>query len=708
MMNLSLIPDKIGTLEVVNKESVVIADLTEKVTITLKEGEKTGTLELVLPHIQPNGGYLFHENWYVGVPFVHRPIVEIWNDDITRRAKIHTRTDIEPQIEWFINKNRAVTLKLNGNFSSKPSIMIEKIKRNKLRFTQDDRNDFNKITGAVGTELFFTEGDLRIMLDLMENSYTTTDWKQLEYLRVSTLPDMMAQRLAAILPAATPNFKATGKVKSEMINRVILGWLNNSPQCQLDSYTSKPGARSLRDKIRLPISKFDEIEQALPHPSWAHAFCVVDTPQSSDAGALVALVEGATLQNGRVIPDPQGRIYSGLLHSALVFPQMIHPNRQVMVSAIAKQGCELGPNGIFNELPILQSDADYPQLPGRNVCIGFMDLDAWTYEDACVISKSMANNFTTDEVVEEVVRSVKPLGISEDMADAGGYLMVKQGDTVKKGQPVATLVFDAVPIKADINADGTETIETDVFTETRLHRYSSPLHGIVEDINVLTEQKEGIIVYRTTIKVKCTHYCGIGSKLAGRHSNKHIIGLVMDDEKMPWFIDPDGNKKHLDMVVSPMTIGGRKNPSLVMEVMTATAFKYGDRTDMVLPQFDHDNTFKFASEFLESFGLPEDCMFQLHLGEKELPNKTLVGWTFMTRLHHHAVDKLRAADQPHEDFREVPRFGAGNASVGREEYECLLEHGVHNILEEVNNISRMSGARNRLNSLLKVVGYEMV
>jgi hypothetical protein len=276
--------------------------------------------------------------------------------------------------------------------------------------------------------------------------------------------------------------------------------------------------------------------------------------------------------------------------------------------------------------------------------------------------------------------------------------------------PVAHTILEPETVKVDIIGEDQCTLESNSARQIRGHGYSSNLSGTVIGFESHTIVRNGKTRYRNELIVKCIHFCDRGSKVAGRHSNKHIIARVVDDKEMPWFTLPSGKKVQVDIVASPMTIGGRMNPSLVLEMMYGFVQAFGESRGqrVTYSQFDPDVSFEAASGWLQAEGFPEDCMFNLSIGKKKLEHKTLVGVCFMSRLHHHAPDKLRMADDMEEDMYDTPRYGYGAQQTGREEIELLIEHQAFACINEVIETSKASGGRERLNGLVQVLGYEIV
>lgn len=52
----------------------------------------------------------------------------------------------------------------------------------------------------------------------------------------------------------------------------------------------------------------------------------------------------------------------------------------------------------------------------------------------------------------------------------------------------------------------------------------------------------------------------IGSKITGRYGDKGVVSKMVDDEKMPYIILPNGERKAIDIIVNPLSCPNRLNP----------------------------------------------------------------------------------------------------------------------------------------------------
>jgi len=372
---------------------------------------------------------------------------------------------------------------------------------------------------------------------------------------------------------------------------------------------------------------------------------------------------------------------SDILRKGIVFPQYISAKRMIMMSSILKQCCRLGWQGQYEQDPLIEAveTDNIPKLHGRNVLMGLMDWNLYTHEDSCVISNSLAKKLTTYKNIIEIVEN-KTLPT----------LHISLGDIIRPHHPIATV--------KDINGDD------------KVYRSSNSVDAIVDNIQFETELIEDTIINRFKIYLVAEYKCGVGSKVSNLHSVKNIVSCVLPDDRMP--VMQDGTS--LEMIISPTSISNRKNPSLVLESMLGMYLReLGqihkiDVPSLQFKQFDTSINFNLAANYLESVGLPENCMFRLKNGTKGhvFRYSTLVGYIFLMRLHHHAEDKIKSSNEITLDHRNYPQLGVGAQRLNRDEMEVLWTYGAHNIIKEALDLNKNTSFCNTLHEYLQCIGYK--
>lgn len=551
------------------------------------------------------------------------------------------------------------------------------LRRFVLRTT--DREDINRVLGTTSTECRLTPDDIKRFEEVLEDgNFESTDWKELDNMRICTFQEMISMVVIMNIPKCTVDFKSKGLVYDNVLTRACAAYLRESSQCQIDITDTEIARLALRQKIAMPIHAYDGVNAADPHESWLGYIDSVDSPQSEKCGAIVARCDGVRIEDGKFTNRSIG-IYSTLMRKSVQFPQFLKTHRQVMCSAISKQGCKLGRDGEFNEKQIVRpADCeDIPDLMGRNVTLGIMDWNLYTHEDACVISQDLADHMSTFKTV------------TSTFADANGdmSLLIEEGDEVKPNGVVG------------------------LYSDSTMMRGQNRVPGKLVEILKFDHEIEGKKVQCYRLSIECEYKCDVGSKLSNLHSCKSIVSKILENERMP--LMKDGTR--VDMLISPMSIGNRVNPSLIVEGMLGM---YCVKEDAEIETFPFDPSITFIDEeqeihlptMMENCNLPRDCCFPLRNGEKgkEFDYRTFVGKVFVMRLHHHADEKMIWQNKTTYDQNGLTIAGVGNTRYGREEIEILYQHRADNIINEMIESSRRSSVGTLISGLVETIGYAYV
>lgn len=90
-------------------------------------------------------------------------------------------------------------------------------------------------------------------------------------------------------------------------------------------------------------------------------------------------------------------------------------------------------------------------------------------------------------------------------------------------------------------------------------------YNINEVPKVLQFKGKDIDAYHLEIVTRSPGVCSVGSKCSDLHGSKGIIIEIRDDEYMPYTIDKYGNKIVADIIMDPISVVSRMNPSRVYE-----------------------------------------------------------------------------------------------------------------------------------------------
>lgn len=653
-------------------------DFKEKHTIRFSYNDLVIEEEVSLPVIKDNEDYLLDDQYYYPIPCLAKPIVIIDKENHIITLK-NILTDYLNGYDYDVSMRKLSNGELmcssqgNNHFRNLRSYEYQR-----FVMRESDRKQLNEFLGTNGKSYRLESSDIErveeILFDEWE-SVQTTDWKDFKNMRLCLLPEMLSMVISMTIPRVIRNFKETGQIQKGLLERACRKYMSDSSQCQIDLEETDFGQMALQRKLALPINQYDGENAADPHSTWFGYIDSVTTPQSEKCGQVVSLCDNVFVSNNKLVrinrEGELSQIYSSALRKSVTFPQNLKTHRQVMCGAISKQGCALGKDGEYNQEQIVKTAncEHIPKIPGRIVKLAIMDWNLYTHEDACVISESLAEKLVTYRHV------------TTTFIDANGEMNIEIGE----GEDVTSYHL----IGTHNNGDPM--------------RLTNQTAGKIIGQSSWEDEYKGSKVYYNQTTIESEYKCYVGSKLSNLHSCKSIVSKILPDERMPC----DENGDPVEMMISPMSIGNRVNPSLIMEGMLGT---YCVETGKILEfdQFDTSVTFKWAAKLLDDIGLPHDCQFQLWNGSKgkQFEYKTFVGNVFLMRLHHHVNEKLTYQNKTIFDHHGNVAKGRGNVRYGREELEILEQHGAKGVINEMIENSSKSKSVTTIQNLLESIGYK--
>jgi DNA-directed RNA polymerase subunit B len=213
-------------------------------------------------------------------------------------------------------------------------------------------------------------------------------------------------------------------------------------------------------------------------------------------------------------------------------------------------------------------------------------------------------------------------------------------------------------------------------TSVRLRHGDS---GIVDRV-FLTETTDGTKLVKVVIRD--SKIPEIGDKLASRHGQKGVIGLIIPQEDMPF--TEDGVVP--DLIFNPHGIPSRMTMGQLLELIAGKA-------SALSGQYTYSPAFSPVPEseirgVLESFGFRNDGKETMYEGRsgRKFDAQIFIGNCFYQKLDHLVSNKIHARSRgPVTLLTKQPTEGRskeGGLRLGEMEKDCLIAHGAALVLKE--------------------------
>jgi len=400
----------------------------------------------------------------------------------------------------------------------------------------------------------------------------------------------------------------------------------------------------------------------------------------------------------------------GLCSSLIPYSNFSSSSRLIRGNKIQKQAL-----GLYSSNYPIRMDTDvnilhYPQIPlvksfmseilkydkhpaGQNLVIAIMSHKGYNMEDGIILNKGSIqrglarSTYFRPYNAEELRYSgglVDEIGIPDK--DVKGYKSEKDYRYLEKD---GIVYAGAKLCEGDVIIGRTSPPrflggldEFSIAANTRRESSASVKHhenGVVDSV-IITDNKEG----NKLVKVRMRHQRipEIGDKFASRHGQKGVIGMIVNEEDVPF----SANGIKPDIIFSPHSIPSRMTINHLIEVL---AGKVGS----LRGEFVDGTTFDSTSE--------EDLRKQLfELGFKDSGTETMyngmtgeqfdvkiyLGSIYYLKLKHMVINKLHArASGRVQLLTRQPIEGRGKGGglrVGEMEKDCFVAHGASLLLKE--------------------------
>jgi DNA-directed RNA polymerase II subunit RPB2 len=319
-------------------------------------------------------------------------------------------------------------------------------------------------------------------------------------------------------------------------------------------------------------------------------------------------------------------------------------------------------------------------MHGHNVIVAICSYTGYNQEDAVILNRSSIARGLFD------VSHYATLTYKEEVSYDGDFKVLFGNPTAVEG-----LDTNGMPTTGQVIHEGSPLLSmyaenaTDGTTSNIVKRADKTTWGTVDKVFVTP----GSVGHRACkIRLREVRTPTLGDKVASRFGQKGVVGIVLDEEDMPFTF---GGLRP-DVILNPNCIPKRMTVAHLLEALLGRmACDSGQRIDATsFDGVDHMNT---AVKYFASRPPREDwsstgdvVMYNGRTGEQMAMN-VYTGVNYYNRLKHMSVDKIhyRSADGPRSTMTHQPTQGRGNnggLKMGEMEQHCMLSHGVSSFLKE--------------------------
>jgi DNA-directed RNA polymerase subunit beta len=325
---------------------------------------------------------------------------------------------------------------------------------------------------------------------------------------------------------------------------------------------------------------------------------------------------------------------------------------------------------------------------GVNARTAYMPWKGYNFEDANVISESMAKRMSSQHMYQHDVDvtdrhkmgknnyvSLFPQKFDNKtlaMLDDKG--IIKVGQTVSYGQPLILAALEKDSPQNKVHKQGAKAFGDN----SVLWEHHDP--GIV---TAVAQGKNGPVV-----QVKSIVPTQVGDKMSGRYGDKGVIAAIVPDNQMP----TDSQGRPFEVLLNPLGIVTRTNPAQKFELMLGKIAEMTGKP-IAVPDFeDIEDMTEWTEQQLKKHNLKgEENVLDVTRGR--YVDNVATGNRFYMKLHHTAESKGQGRGSGGYSLEDAPAKGgaSGSKRVSMLDVNALLSHGA---TETIRDASLIRGQKN--------------
>jgi len=431
---------------------------------------------------------------------------------------------------------------------------------------------------------------------------------------------------------------------------------------------------------------------------------------NEEENCFIALEENDAKKHTHLEIFPSAILGAGA--SIIPYPEHNQSPRNTYESAMAKQSLGFSTPMMNTSTYVRQHLLLYPQTPivttkamnllgledrpaGQNCVVAVIPFQGYNIEDAIVLSKASVDRGlgrTLFYRIYDTEAKQYPGGMRDTFeipnaeSNLRGYKGEKSYRLLEEDGIVAT---ESTVLGGDILIGKTSPPrfmeEYREFESTGPYRRDTSIGvrpsetGVVDTV-VLTQSNEGGKMYK--IRVRDMRIPEIGDKFASRHGQKGVLGILANEEDLPYTVDGISP----DVLINPHAFPSRMTVGMFMESITGKAAalraKQFDGSAFVGEKIDEIKSVMDATGFKYS---GKEIMYDGRTG-KAFPVEIFIGVVYYQKLHHMVADKIHARARGQvQMLTKQPTEGrarGGGLRFGEMERDCLIAYGASMILKD--------------------------
>ena len=436
----------------------------------------------------------------------------------------------------------------------------------------------------------------------------------------------------------------------------------------------------------------------------------LDVNEENDA--LIALYEDMITQSTTHLEIEPFTIL-GAVAGLIPFPHHNQSPRNTYQCAMGKQAIGAIAYNQFNRIDTLLYTLVYPQRPmvisktiqlvhydklpaGQNATVAVMSYSGYDIEDALVLNKASIDRgfgrcqvfrkYSTElakypngrrerlgapgEFVDgEFVQLPKHEGIGDDGLVTVGY-KVKTGDA---------MIMKQTPVDQSTTGIGLDTGSSEYRDASISYKIPDPAY--IDKVMISHTEKDTRVI---KVQTRQTRRPELGDKFSSRHGQKGVVGIIVDQEDMP-FAD---NGVTPDIIMNPHGFPSRMTVGKLLECLTGKASVLDGRKDYGFGDAFRSHPVDEMSKVLLDHGFSWEGKDYFTSGLTGEPLEAYIfnGPIYYQRLKHMVQDKMHSrARGPTATLTRQPTEGRsrnGGLRLGEMERDCLIAYGASQLLLE--------------------------